>query len=97
MVSLRQTGSALPPTASWRELSGELGDLPPAVARLSPAERLVAHCLTRGMSNAEIAQTLGKSLPTVKHQVSAILAKTGAKTRIRLVLLLLRVNWNKDG
>lgn len=91
MVSLRQPAAPLPPTLSWRELSGALGEGSPLLACLSPAERLVAHGIAQGMSNAEIACSLGKSEFTVKHQVSTILAKTGAKTRIKLVLLLLQM------
>lgn len=87
----------MPPTLSWRELSGALGGLSPLLARLSPAERMVAHCIAQGMSNAEIAGTLGKSVVTVKHQVSTILAKTGAKTRIKLMLMLLRIRGGVKG
>ncbi|HRJ46995.1 MAG TPA: LuxR C-terminal-related transcriptional regulator [Opitutaceae bacterium] len=91
MVSLRQPEAPLPPTLSWRELSGALGELSPLWARLGPAERLVAMQLAQGLSNREIARALGKSEFTVKNQVSTILAKTGAKTRIKLVLLLLQM------
>jgi len=77
---------------SWQQLSGEMGELSPLLARLSPAERVVAMQVAQGLSNREIAGALGKSEFTVKHQVSAILAKTGAKTRIKLMLLVLRMH-----
>lgn len=80
------------PTASWRELSIALGDLSPTLARLSPAERLVAHYIVQGMSNAEIARALGKSVATVKHQVSSILGKLEVPSRGRLMALLSQKN-----
>jgi DNA-binding CsgD family transcriptional regulator len=52
---------------------------------LSPAEHVVAAYLCRGLTNKEIARALGKSVSTVKNQVAAILAKTGAPNRARLI------------
>lgn len=42
----------------------------------------------QGLSNKEIASALGKSECTVKHQVSACLAKLGVPSRTRLIALL---------
>lgn len=88
MVSLRQPEAPLPPTLSWRELSGALGGLSPLLARLSPAEQVVAMQVAQGLSNREIARVLGKSAFTVKNQVSVILQKLGVPTRGRLIVLL---------
>lgn len=55
--------------------------------RLTPAERLVAVHLARGLSNKEMAMVLGKAEPTVKHQISAILRATGATGRCHFVAL----------
>lgn len=90
MVSSEPTGRvpAVPPTVSWREFCARPEIDSPLLAGLSPAERVVASCLRRGLSNKEIARLLGKSEFTVKHQVSACLAKFGVGSRTRLMALL---------
>ena len=58
------------------------------LARLSVAERDVALQVLRGATNKAIADQLGKSVPTVKNQIHAILEKTGADSRAELMVLL---------
>lgn len=48
---------------------------------LSAREREVAALLRRGMSNGEISETLGVSVPTVKTHVRNVLSKSGAASR----------------
>ena len=48
--------------------------------------RLVA----AGLTNQEICDRLWLSMPTVKTHVSHLLAKTGARDRVQLVLVALR-------
>ena len=62
---------------------------PPATpySPLTPAESRVYIHLCEGLSNKEIAERLGKSEPTVKHQVSEILRKHGVHSRARLIAL----------
>lgn len=55
-----------------------------ALSRLSPREREVVLEISRGRSNAEIAQRLGVSESTVKTHVSNILRKTGSRSRFVL-------------
>ena len=43
--------------------------------------------VARGLSNAELAETLRVSLPTAKTHVSRILTKLGARDRTQLVVL----------
>ena len=43
--------------------------------------------VARGLSNAELAETLHVSLPTAKTHVSRILTKLGARDRTQLVVL----------
>lgn len=90
MVSLNpeRVASAVPPTMSWREVCRQSGPDAPELSPLSPAERVVATCLRRGLSNKEIAVALGKSEFTVKHQVSSCLVKLGVSSRARLMALL---------
>src|SRR6202142_2951518 len=60
---------------------------PPALAELTEREREVLALVPRGLSNAELAETLHVSLPTVKTHVSRILTKLGARDRTQLVVL----------
>ncbi len=80
--------SSPPPTASWAELAAGLDQSVPLLAALAPAERMVASCLRRGLTNREIAVALGKSEATVKNQVSACLRKLAVPNRGRLIALL---------
>ena len=75
-------------TAPWSEISARLPAVCPLLGILSPAERMVAVHLAEGLSNREIAVTLGKSEATVKNQVSAILSKLAVPSRARLIARL---------
>ncbi|MGD9894832.1 MAG: LuxR C-terminal-related transcriptional regulator [Dehalococcoidia bacterium] len=55
--------------------------------RLSQREREVLNEMTRGRSNAEIAQRLNLKESTVKTHVSSILRKTGSRSRFALSAL----------
>jgi NarL family two-component system response regulator LiaR len=52
---------------------------------LTPREREVLALLVEGLSNAQIAQQLTISLPTVKYHVRHILTKLGASSRTEAV------------
>ena len=70
------TGGARAPSRALRGL-----------AELTEREREVLSLVARGLSNAELAQTLRVSLPTAKTHVSRILTKLDARDRTQLVIL----------
>jgi DNA-binding NarL/FixJ family response regulator len=72
---------ARPPTAPRLDESAQ------ALADLTPREGEVFGLLARGMSNAEIAETLVVSEATVKSHVAGILAKLGLRNRAQAVVL----------
>jgi len=57
------------------------------LAELTEREREVLSLVARGLSNAELAETLHVSLPTAKTHVSRILTKLGARDRTQLVVI----------
>lgn len=57
------------------------------VKSLTPREREVWLAIARGLTNGEIAETLVVSEATVKTHVGNILAKTGVRDRVALVVL----------
>jgi DNA-binding CsgD family transcriptional regulator len=57
---------------------------------LTPREREVFELVAQGFSNQVIAQRLHRSERTVEHHVSAILAKSGVRTRAELIALASR-------
>jgi DNA-binding NarL/FixJ family response regulator len=60
---------------------------------LSRREMEVLVCLARGLSNKEIAVTLGISHQTVKNHVTAILDKLGVEDRTQAALFALQQGW----
>jgi DNA-binding CsgD family transcriptional regulator len=57
--------------------------------QLSPAERLVVLQVCEGLSNKEIASSLGKTESTIKAQLWSACGKLRVPTRTRLMALLL--------
>jgi len=60
---------------------------------LSDREMEVLACVVRGMSNKEIAISLGISHQTVKNHVTAILRKFGVEDRTQAVVYALKRGW----
>jgi pimeloyl-ACP methyl ester carboxylesterase len=78
---------------AWAQLDEALMDfLPrtaggPGLGDLTLREREVLDLLAAGLSNVEIAERLGLGEKTVRNHVSAVLAKTGAGSRARAIVL----------
>ena len=53
---------------------------------LTAAETDVLRLVSKGLSNSDIAETLGKSEKTVRNQVSVLFDKVGVKTRAELIV-----------
>jgi DNA-binding NarL/FixJ family response regulator len=92
-----------PPTKDTEGLYSELVE---PFEPLSRREMEVLGLMTKGMSNKEIASTLGISHQTVKNHVTSILRKLGVEDRTQAALYALRRGWvrlqdetkeNKDG
>lgn len=60
--------------------------VPEAFTALSPRELDTVRHVAQGLSNAEIAQRMFVSEPTVKTHVTAILAKLGVRDRVQVVV-----------
>jgi len=62
---------------------------------LSDREMEVLSCVVRGLSNKEIASSLGISHQTVKNHVTSILRKFGVEDRTQAVVYALKRGWVK--
>jgi DNA-binding NarL/FixJ family response regulator len=55
---------------------------------LSEREQQVAELIGRGMSNKEIADSMGITVRTVKAHLSSVFVKTGCRDRLEVALKL---------
>ena len=85
----------------WLEQSVEragrpyIDDTREAFSPLSPREMEILQFVTRGLSNKEIAASLGISHQTVKNHMTAILHKLDVEDRTQAAVYALRHGWVK--
>ena len=79
--------SSAAPGADAVSLPRPAGKGTEAIETLTEREREVWIEIARGLTNGEIAAELGISEATVKSHVGSVLAKTGSRDRVALVLL----------
>jgi DNA-binding NarL/FixJ family response regulator len=76
------------------ELGGPYyADAEQSFSPLSSREMEILHCVTRGMSNKEIARALNISHQTVKNHMTSILKKLAVEDRTQAAVFALRRGW----
>jgi len=89
----------LPDEPAWAVFLAELGSFlgkdrqlrPPAVrgAGLTPAEITLLDLVAEGLDNRAIAERVGKSVKTVRNQLSAMFGKLGVRSRAQAMVIAL--------
>lgn len=88
-----------PQIANWllgqfEEMSTSGAEVPEGVFQpLSTREMEILKCITKGMSNKEIARALGISRQTVKNHMTSILRKLAVNDRTQAAVYALRRGW----
>ncbi len=90
---------AKPQVADW--LLGQFEEMAPTANEapegmfqpLSAREMEILKCITKGMSNKEIARALGISRQTVKNHMTSILRKLAVNDRTQAAVYALRRGW----
>ena len=78
---------------AYERFGGLLIDVDDKFMPLSPREMEILKLITRGLSNKEIAYTLGISHQTVKNHMTSILRKLDVEDRTQAAVFALRRGW----
>ncbi len=78
---------------AYERFGGPAVDMEDKFMPLSPREMQILKLITRGLSNKEIAYTLGISRQTVKNHMTSILRKLDVEDRTQAAVYALRRGW----
>jgi two-component system response regulator DegU len=78
---------------AFERFGGLMIDIDDKYRPLSPREMEILKLITRGLSNKEIAYTLGISHQTVKNHMTSILRKLDVEDRTQAAVFALRRGW----
>ena len=78
---------------AFERFGGLMIDIDEKFKPLSPREMEILKLITRGLSNKEIAYTLGISHQTVKNHMTSILRKLDVEDRTQAAVFALRRGW----
>jgi two-component system response regulator DegU len=78
---------------AFERFGGLFFDIDDKFSPLSPREMEILKLITRGLSNKEIAYTLGISHQTVKNHMTSILRKLDVEDRTQAAVFALRRGW----
>jgi two-component system response regulator DegU len=78
---------------AFERFGSVLTDIEEKFVPLSPREMEILQLVTRGLSNKEIAYTLGISHQTVKNHMTSILRKLDVEDRTQAAVFALRRGW----
>ena len=87
MVSVAMQG-AIDPSVETRDVRPSKNKPAPI---LRPAVQKVFECLTRGMTEKEIAEELHRSIHTIHNPVEAIYQEYGVKSKVELLFKVLPI------
>ncbi len=69
-----------------------VGDAYKRAISISPRERDILRCLSKGFANKKMAAALGVTTHTIKNQMTFLLAKFNVDDRLQLLVKVLQLN-----